>query len=69
MRAAAYLVMVALLLAAVASGQLVLALAIGGAKALVVGLEFMELRHAARAHAVGFVAWTVAVTGLLVLLT
>ena len=54
MRLAAYITMVVLVLAAVASGQLALALTAGGLKTMLVGVEFMELRHAARpASAVG----------------
>jgi hypothetical protein len=68
-RAAAYVVMIGLVASAVAMGEIGLALAAGGAKMLIVGLEFMELRHAARPHRVGFVLGTLAITGLLVALT
>lgn len=69
MRFAAYVLMIGLVLAAVATGNIALALALGGAKAVIVGLEFMELRHAARAHAVAFVIAMIALTGGLVALT
>ena len=39
-----------------------------GGKTLLVGLEFMELRHAARLHAAVFVAWATAMTALLLLM-
>jgi hypothetical protein len=68
-RLAAYITMVVLVLAAVASGQLALALTAGGLKTMLVGVEFMELRHAARAHLVAFVVGAAALTGLLVALT
>lgn len=68
MRLAAYVLMLVLLAAAMVSGDLRLALAAAGLKAIVVGLEFMELRHAARGHMVGFVLGIAAVAGLLVTL-
>lgn len=42
--------------AAVASGRADVAVALGGAKAALVGITFLELRHAARAH---LAAWLV----------
>lgn len=69
MRAAAYVIMLGLLLGSLATGQLGLALAAAGVKASIVGLEFMELRHAARAHATGFVLFVGAVTGILLAVT
>jgi len=69
MRFAAYVLMIGLLGIALYTGDIALALAAGGAKALLVGVEFMELRHAARAHLVGFALFTIALTGGLVALT
>ena len=56
MRIAVYVALVALALAAAATGELTIALAIGGVKAALVGAEFMELRHAARAHGLAYAA-------------
>lgn len=68
MRAAVYLTLLALAVAAAFSERLPLALALGGVKALLVGAEYMELRHADRRHALGFGAGIVALTlGLLAL--
>ena len=36
-------------------------------EAVLVGIEFMELRHAARLHAAAFLVWAIAATGLLLL--
>lgn len=69
MRLAVYVVLITLAVVAVVHGQLALALAIGGAKAALVGLEYMELRQAARPHAIGFVLGMFAVTGVLVAMT
>ena len=69
MRAVTYLIMVVLVSAALFTGQIVLGLIAGGIKALLVGLEFMELRHAARPHAVVYTLWVLAITGLLLILT
>ncbi|MBP8809887.1 MAG: hypothetical protein KBG48_19675 [Kofleriaceae bacterium] len=55
MRALAFVLLLGLALASVAVGSFALAMALGAAKALVVGVVFMELRHAHRAHLVGFV--------------
>lgn len=63
-RLAIYLALVGLTLGAALSGRFAIALAIAGAKALLVGLEYMELRHAHRAHAVAFVLWALAAVGL-----
>ena len=68
MRLATFLVMIALAIVSVAEGKLALALAFGGAKAILVGLGYMELRQAARVHMVGFVLAVLALTGCLVLL-
>lgn len=69
MRFAINVVLISLAVVAVVHGQLALALVIGGAKAALVGLEYMELRQAARPHAIGFVLGMIAVTGVLVALT
>jgi hypothetical protein len=67
-RLAAYVVLVALAIAAVFAGELWIALVLGGAKALLVAFEYMELRHAARAHAVVFaLGMVVLVVGLVVI--
>lgn len=55
MRVLTWIVLVGMSSASVWRGQLADALAIAGLKALLVGWEFMELRVAARPHAV---AWT-----------
>ncbi len=68
MRLAVYGALLTLALVAVLHGQLAAALAIGGAKAALVGIEYMELRRAARAHAIGFVLGVLAVTAVLVAL-
>ena len=54
MRLVTWAFLIALSLASVASGRLQVALVLAGLKALAVGLEFMELRAAARLHALGF---------------
>lgn len=69
MRVAVYIVMVGLVVSAVAAGEIGIALVAAGAKTALVGLEYMELRHAARPHAIGFVFGAVALTGLLAALT
>lgn len=67
MRAATWVLLVTLSCVSVASGRLHLALALAAVKAVVVGLEFMELRHAARAHLVAFVGFVGLVTAGLLL--
>ncbi|MDP3500458.1 MAG: hypothetical protein Q8S33_09000 [Myxococcales bacterium] len=54
MRLVTWVVLVGLSMASVGSGRLQVALVLAGLKALAVGLEFMELREAARLHALGF---------------
>ena len=54
MRFLVYLALLGLALGAVALGDLHAALALAGAKTLLVGAEYMELRGAARPHALGF---------------
>lgn len=62
-----YLALVALVVLAVALGRLELAIMIGALKALLVGLEFMELRHAARVHALAFVALVLGIAGAILI--
>lgn len=59
MRLVTWAFLIALSLASVASGRLQVALVLAGLKALAVGLEFMELRAAARLHALGFATFVV----------
>lgn len=54
MRAAAFLVLMLLAGLSITVGSFHLALALAAVKAAVVGLVYMDLRHAHRAHAVGF---------------
>ena len=68
MRVIAFVVMVALAVASVLEGSVALAVVFGGVKALIVGLAYMELRDAARPHALGFAAGMVALTGVLLAL-
>jgi len=69
MRRIAFAVMVVLAIVSILEGQLALALLFGGLKALIVGLEYMELRHAARPHAVGFALAVIALTVGLIVIT
>lgn len=50
--AAAWVALVGLALVAVASGHVLVGLAIAAVKSAVVGAEYMELRHADRAHGI-----------------
>lgn len=68
MRVAVYLVMMLVAVIAVIEGEIALALALAGVKALLVGVGYMELGHAARPHMLGFVAGMAALTGALVLI-
>ncbi len=54
---ATYLILLLLAVASAVQGQLRVALVFAAVKAVLVGLEFMELRHAAREHLVAFVAF------------
>ena len=54
MRLFTWLLLMGLAMAAVWSGRLEVALAIGATKALLVGAQFMELRGAHRAHLAAF---------------
>lgn len=60
MRAAVYAVLLSLAIASALTGHLGTALALAAAKALLVGGEYMELRHAHRAHLFGFALFVVA---------
>lgn len=60
-----WLILAAAAIAAVLAGRLDIALLLAGAKTLLVGLEFMELRHAARLHATVFVLATAMLTVVL----
>ncbi len=68
MRVAAFLVMCALAVVSVIEGQLALALALGGAKAILIGAGYMELNQAARAHMAGFIAAVIVLTSVLLLI-
>lgn len=68
MRALVFAVLLVLAVAAALSGHVHVALALGGVKALLVGVEFMELRHAARRHALGFAALVAGLVLVLVLI-
>lgn len=68
MRTLTYLVLVCLVVISVVKGDLTFALLLGGAKALLVGLSYMELHVAARQHAVAYALCTVALSAVLVLL-
>ncbi|MDP1920560.1 MAG: hypothetical protein Q8L14_30235 [Myxococcales bacterium] len=65
MRLVTWAVLVGLSMASVGSGRLQVALVLAGLKALAVGIEFMELREAARLHALGFAAFVALLVGVL----
>ncbi|MBL8920081.1 MAG: cytochrome C oxidase subunit IV family protein [Myxococcaceae bacterium] len=67
MRAATWALLVGLTCASVASGRLWLALVLAALKAVAVGLEFMELRHAARVHRWAFTGFVGLLTAGLLL--
>lgn len=69
MQLATYLTLVLLAVASAAYGHLRLALVLAAIKALLVGLEFMEVRHAARGHLAAFVAYVGLVVTALELMT
>ena len=69
MRRIAFAVMVVLAIVSILEGQLALALLFGGLKALIVGLEYMELRRAARPHAIGFALAVIALSVGLIAIT
>jgi hypothetical protein len=68
-RVLVYGALVGLAVAAIVSCEITTALLLAALKALLVGLEYMELRHAHRAHAAAFVAWVVGLTLALVVAT
>lgn len=68
MRTLSCLVMVLLAVVSILEGNVALALLFGGIKALIVGLGYMELREAARAHLLAYASGVAALTGVLVLL-
>jgi hypothetical protein len=63
-----WVLLIVLALASVIAGRLEVALALAGVKALLVGAQFMELRHAHRAHAAAFAAWVLTLVAVLELL-
>ena len=69
MRLFVYLALLFLAALAVGTANLAIALGLAGVKATLVGLEYMELRHAARAHALGYVGFIAALVLVLVALT
>lgn len=68
MTVAVWLTLMALAVGAVMVDRVDLALLLAGCKTLLVGLQFMELRHAARLHATAFVMWTGVLTAALCLI-
>lgn len=66
---ATYLILALLAVASAVHGQLRVALVFAAVKAVLVGLEFMELRHAAREHLVAFVAYVGLLLAVLELLS
>lgn len=68
MTTAIWFVLILLATVATLAGRIDVALLCAGGKTLLVGLEFMELRHAARLHAAAFVAWAITVTALLLVM-
>lgn len=69
MRVLTWVLLVALVSLAVWSGRPLVGFALAGAKALLVGAEFMELKHAARWHGATFGALVLLMVVLLGLLT
>ena len=55
MRALCFVTMLVLAVISVAEGNLLLALVFGGAKALLIGVGYMELSKSARVHMLGFI--------------
>lgn len=60
MRLVTWVLLVTASIVSVMHGRLGVALMLGCFKALLLGLEFMELKHAARLHAVGYVGFCLA---------
>ena len=69
MRLVVYIALLSFAALAVGTANLAFALCLAGAKAALVGLEYMELRHAARAHALGYLGVVAALVLVLVALT
>lgn len=69
MQAVTWLALVALSVTSVMQGHLRWALVLAGLKAVLVGLEFMELRHAARLHAAAWVAFVALLVAVLEVLS
>jgi len=69
MTIAVWFALMAMAVAAVLVGRVDVALLLAGCKAVLLGLQFMELRHAARAHAVVYAVWAGLVATILVLLS
>lgn len=67
MRALVFVVCLSLVALSVFLGDLRIALAFAGVKSLLVGLELMEVRHAAWLHLVSFVGFVAILTGALTL--
>ncbi|MBE2252468.1 MAG: hypothetical protein IAE78_23245 [Myxococcus sp.] len=68
MRLVVWVVLMGATLLSVASGHLRVALLLAAVKALAVGLEFMELKGAARAHAFGYGAFVALLALVLVII-
>lgn len=69
MRALTWVLLVGLTLTSFAVGRFGVALGLAATKAILVGLEFMELREAHRLHAAAFAAGVLVVTALLAVLS
>lgn len=67
MRIATWFVLVALAVVGLVMGEPRVGFGLAGVKALALGLEFMELKEAARLHAVVFALGVVALTAVLML--
>ena len=66
---AAWMALVGLAVVAVSTGDVTLGLAVGALKAGVVGSEYMELRHADRAHGLAMAGAIAVLTLVLVAMT
>ncbi len=69
MRVVIWFALIALSVTSVLTGHLVIALCIAAAKAVLVGLEFMELRHAARLRAAAWVLFVAVILAVLTFIT
>lgn len=65
MRLLVWALLVSASIVSVVHGRLGAALALATFKAITLGLEFMELRHAARLHAVAWVGFCLVLAGAL----